>query len=151
MTIRKLTIEDVNQYENKILDLFEQLVGANFPANLDLQAYIQSKPDEMRKYIENGTAIIFGSFRHDDLTGFIWGYKKDYFGEFRIHVAHAVVDKSVRNSTALVGLAFKMRNEAKALGAASVECMATFENEKLVEHYQRIGFEIERVSLVMPL
>ena len=49
------------------------------------------------------------------------------------------------------GCAISRSNEAKALGAASVECMATFENEKLVEHYQRIGFEIERVSLVMPL
>lgn len=151
MGIRTMTIEDVNKHEEKIVNLFEQLISANFPENLDFHEYIHSKPAEMRKYIQDGTAIIFGAFKDNELAGLIWGYKKNYFGELRVHIAHTVVDEKLRSSSVHVGLAFKMRNEAKRLGAVAIECMATYDNDKLVEHYQRIGFQIERVSMVKPL
>ena len=148
MEIRKVTLTDVDHNEEQIRYLFQQICQANYPDYLNMQTYVNSKPDEMRQYIKDGSAILFGSFENDLMTGLIWGYEKNYFGERRLHIAHTVVDEAWRHTMAHLALVKHLMEEAKQRDISVGECMVTYGNERLVSYYEHLGFEIERVIMV---
>lgn len=137
----------LTSHRKEIIDLIEMNFSTNFPNMQNRLLYSNSSFDEMVNYINNDTAIIVGSFCLNCVVGFIWAYRREVFGERRMHISHIAVNSEYREYGIGTKLVEFIEKKCKEDGIKKIELLTTLSNTKTLDFYQKRGFEIMRVQL----
>ena len=148
--MNEILFENINVYlleknENEIKNLLNVVLEKNgIKSSVDNIDEIFSN---MKKYIQDSSAIIIGALKNDKLIGFIWGYKLIVNLETRIHINYFVVNEGYRKHGIGNKLITELYKLARKENIKKVELMVTAKNEIATDFYKKQGFEIERVKL----
>lgn len=137
---------DINENSIEIIELLNNNYLINFPNHYGLSSFVISNFNDMKKYINNGSALVVGAYSEEKVIGFLWAYRRLFLGEERLHISHIVVDATFRGH----GIGSRMidfieqhalKNEIK-----TIELLTTSTNEKTIKFYNKHGFSVTRVQ-----
>jgi len=101
----------------------------------------------MLRFLNDGSAILIGAFKGAAIVGFLWAYRREVFGEQRLHVGHIIVSSMERSG----GIGTRLLNSLEVIagekGIRKLELMTTAANEKTMKFYKSNGFVTVRVQL----
>lgn len=144
--IRRLKLEDADKYKEELINLLEDNLNINLPSNANNKARAVELWKNLKKFLENNTAIAIGSFQNDKILGFLWAYERGDF-EKELFITQLVVTQKERNQ----GLGKKLMNNfikiAEEMKIKKITLIATADNEQAVTYYKKCGFYVERVCL----
>lgn len=144
--IRLITEQDLIDNKNEILEMLNENYRINFPHRGDLSVFANTNYSDMKKFSEDGLAIILGAFMNGKTIGFLWAYKRIFLGEPRIHISHVVVNSRYRGN----GIGTKMMALVERLALQEdiniIELITTSENLQTIQFYENCGLNITRVQ-----
>ena len=148
LILKQLSESDLNLYETEmkryIYDLLE--IDNKSLSKHDLISERDMLYFDMRKYTLDKSATILGAFE-DGLVGFLWAYKKRFFGEERYHISYFFVNDRHRNTGIGSRLLDYIHEIALKNDIKEIELMVNKENEAAIEFYKKHDFYIERLKL----
>ena len=148
MVIRTLEMQDILSQKESILIFLKEIYHENFLLDIEPEEVAVQKYEELKKYCEDGSAILLGVLDGKELIAFLWAYRREVFGKPRIHLAQICVGKGYRQRGIGSQLLRKLEGILEGEAANVIELMATYDNELLIRFYQENGFEMERVLMV---
>ncbi|WP_411738691.1 GNAT family N-acetyltransferase [Peribacillus sp. S4] len=145
MIIKELCCEDLLTYYTNVLELLVDTYTINFQLTSE-----QAKPICLNKiellmdYINQGSAIVIAAIDENELIGFTWLYKHDFFDEQRLHVNQIAVNTKLRGKG--IGKQLFQESEKKALkeGIKTIDLIVSESNSRALDLYEKLGFETER-------
>ncbi len=146
MIIRELTEEDLKEFRSEITKFIYENLTINLPFIKERKELADEKYFDIVKYKQDGSAILYGAIE-ERLTGFMWAYERNVFGEKRLHLEHLVVSENVRGGGIGSKLIEKLYEEALRRQVSKVELLTTAENGNAVNFYKKHGYSIERVQM----
>ena len=137
---------ELNENSKEIIELLNDNYLINFPNHDDFSSFAISNFNDMKKYINNGNALVVGAYLGKKIIGFLWAYRRIFLGEERLHISHIVVNGEFRGSgigTRLIDSIeqYALKNEIKI-----IELLTTSNNERTIEFYNKHGFSVTRVQ-----
>lgn len=150
MNIFRFEIEDVDIYKNSIKNMLNQSLQLSFKTNIT-EDYLDNRLFQLKEYLIDDKAIVFGAGIDKDLIGFIWCCERSMFDEKMIHVVHFVVDETTRNCGVGSKLLNKVEEYAKEKNITNIELLVTKDNKNTVKFYQNKEFYIERYTMLKRL
>lgn len=147
MKIVLLDIPLIEYFRNSIFNLLSEVYQLNFDGICNKDELINSKIDEIPRFIENGSAIILGALQENKMVGFLWAYEYVRLNEKCIHINHFIVDGKFRNKGIGKLLLYNLERESEKRGIHRIELLATVSNKEAINFYMRDNFEVERVYL----
>ncbi|MBS7528108.1 GNAT family N-acetyltransferase [Fusibacter paucivorans] len=137
---------DLNENSKEIIELLNDNYLINFPNHHDLSNFAISNFNDMKKYINNGSALVVGAYSRGKVIGFLWAYRRLFLGEERLHISHIVVDAKFRGygiGSRMIDFIeqYALKNEIKI-----IELLTTSKNERTIEFYNKHGFSVTRVQ-----
>lgn len=151
MQIIKVTEKILEEYKEKIIDLLFENLKTSLPFLNDMNALAFNEYNELRKYIENDLAILYGAIENEDLVGILWAYKKTFLNEPRVHIRDLIVDINYRRNGVGKLLESQLNRDLNEESIKTIELMATVENSGAIEFYKSAGYEVARVQLIKRL
>jgi len=145
--IRLISEDDLIRNKNVLISLLEDNIRINFPGIGDLAEPVNSNYNNMRRFLNDGSAILIGAFKGTAIAGFIWAYRREVFGEQRLHVGHIIVNSMERSGGIGTRLLNSLEVIASEKGIRKLELMTTVANEKTMKFYKSNGFVAVRVQL----
>lgn len=144
--IRLLNETDVIKYEKNLIRFMTMVLTENMDQIIPEELPVKYVKD-MKKFIKDGSAIIFGAFDNDKIVGFHWGYEIKNINERRIHSYHVAIEYDYRGQK--IGSRFFKMFEEEALkrDIYVIEAMCTYSNKIAVNYHLHNGFEIERLKV----
>lgn len=146
LEIRVLTLEDAIVHKDALVKLLYEILVSNFQELLC--TYAEKYYHDMRGFLQDGSAIVFGAFSDKKLVGIIWGYEISHFGQKRIHCTMIGVKNGYRGQDIGSQLLRELETVALSRGLNHIEVMVTSENEDALRYYNRNGFRVERVKML---
>ena len=144
LQVIKLSSDNYALWRDQIEELFNSSVRINFPdAELD-DSYGRDKCEEVARFLENGSAIVFAAIEGEKLAGWVWCHQIHRLDGFRIHIAEiTVADKWHRQG---VGgrLLERVEQYAAENGYREIDLFATASNQSAVKFYQKADYKPER-------
>lgn len=138
---------DLEKNRDILIELLNENNRINFPDRSDLEKFAINNYQDMVRFNKDNSAILIGAYLNGTIVGFIWAYRRDFFGEKRIHVGHIVVDSKMRGR----GLGTKLMDSLEKLSIQEeifkIDLMTTFTNETTMNFYKAKDFSITRVQL----
>lgn len=144
LSIKKMCKNDFDKDVEIIRKLLEQNYKANFIGNFDFRETVKTNVESMKNFFDDGTAIVFGSYLETKLRGFLWAYKKTFFGEKRIHISHIIIDKRFRGLGIGSKIIRNLETYATKKGIHKIELITSESNKKTLDFYTKHGFSIAR-------
>jgi len=145
--IRLISEDDLIRNKNVLINLLEDNIRINFPETGDLAELVNSSYNDMLRFLNDGSAILIGAFKGAAIVGFLWAYRREVFGEQRLHVGHIIVSSMERSG----GIGTRLLNSLEVIagekGIRKLELMTTAANEKTMKFYKSNGFVTVRVQL----
>lgn len=140
--IIKLTITDVNLYQESLKILISLCFDSSYKGRIDIAEKINS----MEKHILDGSACVVGDIENNELVGFLWGYPLNSVEGNVFHVAYiSVCEQWQGKGIARRMLAFAER-EASNLKINFLELMVSNTNIPALSLYQSVGFvEVRKI------
>lgn len=141
MIIRKVEVKDVINNENELKILLREMLELKFGKceNKILEVY-----DNMKKFIEDGSAILVGAFEKERIIGFIWAYT---IREKTYHINYFAVDKDNRR----LGIGQKLLDElyeiAKENKIEIIELLVEAHNENAIKKYKKNEFDEKYIKM----
>lgn len=137
---------DLNENSKEIIKLLNDNYLINFPNHHDLISFAISNFSDMKKFVNNGSALVVGAYAGKKLLGFLWAYKRIVLGEERLHISHIIVDAEYRGygiGTKMIDFIeqYTLMNEIKI-----IELVTSRNNERTIEFYNKHGFSVTRVQ-----
>jgi ribosomal protein S18 acetylase RimI-like enzyme len=146
--VRLISVEDLIENKNFMIDLLEDNLNINFPNMSNLSKYAINGYNDMLRFKKDNSAILIGAFDNDEkIIGFIWAYTREILGERRVHIGHIVVNSEVRSGGIGSKLLKCLEDYSIRENIKKIDLMTTFENEKTMKFYKANGFSIVRVQL----
>lgn len=133
--------------EETLIALLKENMEINFPEVKIDKHYAIDIYNKMMIYQKDGSAILIGAFLDKRLLGFIWAYKRESFGEKRIHVSHIVVQSDLRSKGLGETLLKNLEQHSKVYDFQLIELMCSIKNKKALDFYNRNGFSPTRFQL----
>lgn len=148
--IRLLTKEDLLSNEEELIFLMDRVLSENMDYTITREM-CKRYYEDMKRFYDDGTAVLIGAFDGEKLVGFHWGYILDTPGGKRMHSYHGSVDPAYRSQG--IGRRFwpVLEEEAKKRNVYTIEAMCTYANRIAVNFHLHYGFEIERLKVVKRL
>lgn len=145
--IRMISGVDLEKNRNILIELLNENNEINFPDRSDLEKFAINNYQDMVRFNKDNSAILVGAYLNGTIVGFIWAYRRDFFGEKRIHITHIVVDSKIRGR----GVGTKLMDTLEKLSIQEeifkIDLMTTFTNENAMNFYKAKDFSIARVQL----
>ena len=141
--IRLIDDSDIDKYQSIFVDLLFDIYNSNFKKNSIDKKYCIDKVEQMKKFHEDGSAIIIGAF-DEELIGFAWVYKHFFLNQRRLHINQIAVAKEYRRKGTGRLLLNKIEEIADDLNVDNIDLMVTAANIDVVNFYKNNGFRIER-------
>lgn len=148
--IRLLTAQDLLSNREKLTHFMYMVRSENsdYPiAREECERYYE----DMKRFLDDGSAILIGAFDGEELIGFHWGYVIDYpFGK-RMHSYFNAIEPEYRRKG--IGSRFwnMLEEETRKRNIDTIEAMCTYANKAAVNYHLHRGFEIERLKVVKKL
>lgn len=139
--MHNINLEIYKNYSNDIAVLLEHFTKST-ERTLEVM-------QNLELFIENGTAIVGGHIIDNKLVSFIWCYERKFGGTKRLHISYFIVNEGYRGqglSKELLNFAVKKAEES---GVKSIDLNIEPDNEKALKVYEKSGFNIEKLQLVM--
>jgi len=146
LEIRVLTLEDTSVHARELIEILHEILVSNYPA-LTL-THAEKCYHNMRGFMQDNSAIVFGAFCGDVLVGVQWGHEVSHFDQKRVHCAMIGVKEEYRRQDIGSRLLRELEIVAFSRGLQQVELMVTSENAAAVRYYAKNGFRIERLKMV---
>lgn len=146
MDYKLLNIEDVIMHENSIKKYLNEILTQTFDRKIDV-IEIEEKYQNIKKFIEDKTAIFIGSFDFGKLIGFLWAYKINTNFEERLHVNYLIVDEKYRSKGIGSKLVSFLKNIAKEKNIKKVELIVSSQNKEAIKFYKKYDFFEERIIM----
>jgi ribosomal protein S18 acetylase RimI-like enzyme len=144
--VRLISEENLINNKKYLIDLLEDNLKINFPDLTNLTKYAMNGYDDMLRFKKDDSAILIGAFDKEKVIGFIWAYKREIFGERRIHIGHIVVSSEVRAGGIGSKLVKCLEDYSIHNNIKKIDLMTTLENEKTLKFYKAKGFSMVRVQ-----
>lgn len=145
MIFEKITIQTAEKYEKQIKSYLIDVLMENKIENTNQK--VEEIYQNMKEYIQDGTAIIIGAIQEEKLNGFIWGYLRKSDEKARAHINYFVVNKDIRGQGIGQGLIREFYKEIEEKNINEIELMVTCSNKRAMNFYEKQGFNEERVLL----
>lgn len=150
MNIFRFEIEDVNRYKQSIKNMLNQSLQLSFKTNIT-EEYLDHRVFQLKEYLKDDKAIVFGGSIDKHLIGFIWCCERNILNKKMMHVVHFVVDENTRNCGVGSKLLSKVEEYAKENNIRHIELLVTKDNKNTVKFYQNKEFYIERYTMLKRL
>lgn len=102
---------------------------------------------DLKAYVTDGNAIVYGAFLEKQLIAYVWSYRHQFREEDRIYISEIHVDEEWRS----FGIGKRLlRAVEKAAFNRKIEAVyihAEAGNTRAISLYEREGFRPERVQL----
>jgi ribosomal protein S18 acetylase RimI-like enzyme len=146
MEIRQMNKHEVIYYEKELTELLCIVLTENIIQEV-LFEHAQKYYMDLRRFSEDGSAVIIGAFEGEELIGFHWGYEVNIFNERRMHSYLNAIKKEYRGQK--IGSKFfrKLEEITREYGISIIEAMVTYSNQNAVKYHFSNGFEIERIKV----
>lgn len=138
---------ELNENSKEIIELLNDNYLINFPNHHDLLNFAISNFNDMKKFINNGSAIVVGAYSEKKIIGFLWAYRRMFLGEERLHISHIVVDVKFRGFGIGSRMIDSIEQYASKNEIKTIELITTSTNEKTIEFYNKHGFSVTRVQI----
>ena len=155
----KDTFQNIDKIQIKVIDSstlsaeFEQfLILKNYNSEIhfpgsNVNDFNQTKLEELKQYLDEEKAYVFGAYLGKILIGFIWGYPHIFFDEKRIFVNCLVVNKEYEKNGIGKRLLAEIEKIAINKGFDSIDLTVAPFNTNAVGFYEHIGFKSERIQM----
>lgn len=150
MNVFRFEIEDVNRYKQSIKNMLNQSLQLSFKTNIT-EEYLDHRLFQLKEYLRDDKAIVFGASIDKHLIGFIWCCERSIFDKKMMHIVHFVVDETTRNCGVGSKLLSKVEEYAKEKNITNIELLVTKDNKNTVKFYQNKEFYIERYTMLKRL
>lgn len=147
MQIRYINKDDLVFFKNDLIYLLADNIAINFPNKINQNEFAIKSYHEMVKFYDDGSAIIIGVFEYEKLFGFIWAYKKIFFGERRVHISHIIVKEEGRGKGLGSKLLHYFEKEVVRMGIHQIELLTSCNNINTIAFYKSKGFNKTRIQL----
>ena len=145
MEIKTLRHDDFLKNINALRDLLISSYESNFNISKELCGVtVESKIQELDKYVKEQKATLLGMFNDCTLVGFVWCYIHDYFGEKRLHINQIVIDKDFRGQGIAKKLLTQTEKYAAELDIKTIDLFVTEGNIAAEMMYEDLGYVTER-------
>lgn len=152
LKIKDLTIEEIIQYENIILELLINAYMSNFQITIDNCIEIcNGKIQMLKDYVINGSANVLGAIYEEKLVGILWIFKYEFFGEKRLHINQISVLKQYQGRGIAKRLIQELEKRAKEESIFIIDLSVSEINKNALEFYNKIGFQTERRNMIKKL
>lgn len=151
INIRKLKSEDFSGYRDAVIRLFRESFQHSFPAIVFSNEFIEGKVKQCADFLNEGEAVVFGSFEDNKMLGLAYVYPKETFGTTRLHLNHIAVLPEFAGKGLGKQLMAAVMDLAAELHIAEISLDVSANNEAAVSLYQKLGFVTERLSCVKKL
>lgn len=131
----------VLEQKAEIVSLMKQLLSHNS------EEEAMDNYKKMKRFLDDGSAIIFVAEHGGKVIGYIWGYFRRNEGEDRIHVTQFVVDKEYRVRGIGERLLQAMDGYAKENKCDALELNVLPCNAAAIRLYMKDGFVPQRVFM----
>lgn len=145
LIIKELQSKDIEKYNSKIIELLLETYIGNFHLPVQQAKEIcAEKLGLLVNYINQGSALVIATIDENNLIGFIWLYKHDFFGEKRLHVNQIAVDSQCRGKGIAKQLIQEAERRAIREGIKTIDLFVSEINSGALNLYDKLGFETER-------
>lgn len=149
MIIRELHCKDIKTHYNTVYELLMDVYEVNFSVTEEQSKAISlDKIEKLYGYINDGSAIVLGSFIDEKLIGLIWLYKHEVFNKPFIHVNQLVIKSQYRRHGIGKALMLEAEKQAKANNVEYIDLYVMEENKKAITLYDKLGFNTERRYMI---
>lgn len=141
MEIRKIDVQDVEENKQELKMLLKEMLELKFGKceNKILEVY-----DNMKKFIEDGSAILIGAFEENKIIGFIWAY---IIKEKTYHINYFAVDKDKRGIGIGQRLLDKLYVIAKENNMENIELLVEAHNDRAIKKYKNNDFQEKYIKM----
>lgn len=149
MVIERMTAADCDLYQEMLEEyIYESITASAFEEKYTKMA-AKEKCIQLKKYIGEEKAIVFGAVKEDKLLGFIWAYEYPFREDTnRLYVSILRVHQQYRNCQIGKMLLDAVEEEAERLNYSAVFLHEEAFNEGALRFYHRMGYRDERVQVV---
>ena len=156
---KEIVISELNvaskEKVKRIVDIWEEVIiwHSEFDKDFCLDKEGRSNFAFMiSKAVHDSSQIVYIAKKADTIIGFLFGYVKKHHGFFRkriiAHISDIAVDLSHRNEGVGTALMQKFENDfAKTSNAEELSLYVHTKNEKGVEFYNKLGFNVKLLSM----
>jgi ribosomal protein S18 acetylase RimI-like enzyme len=145
LIIKKLQPGDLAKYKKSIMELLIDSYKISFRFSQEQCVGIcEGKLKLLNGYINEGSALVFGAFLDENLIGFLWLYKHNFFYETRLHVNQIVVNSQFRGRGIGKQLMKEVEKQAEQLGVETIDLFVSESNREAMKMYTEMGYETER-------
>lgn len=134
MKIRKIEILDVEENEIILKKLLKEMLELKFE---QCEEKIEDVYENMKIFIEDGSAILLGAFEKNKIIGFIWAY---LIKEKTYHINYFAVDENKRSLGIGQKLLDKLYEIAKENNIENIELLVEANNIKAINKYKSNKF-----------
>ena len=113
MEIRKLSVEDCIRYKDELVNfIYESNLNCALNNGYSIEN-AKNKFQELKQYIFEDKAIVYGAITQDILCGFVWAYKSPFREDInRLYVSIINVGERHRSKSVGKQLLFQLEKEA---------------------------------------
>lgn len=145
MLIKQLDSRDYTLFKHLIQEYISEGYCADFHLTKEAGSQISmERIKELDRYMQLDQAILIGIIEEDQLWGFLWAYKHEYYGQTRMHVTELTIDKKHRHEGLGELLMKEVEAIARQLHVSLIDLCVTDENIPAVGLYEKLGFHTER-------
>lgn len=141
MIIRRVTVKDVKDNEMEIKGLFKEILELNFR---DCNNKILEVYNNMKNFIEDGSAILLGAFKENKIIGFIWAY---LIKENTYHINYFAVDKNNRSLGIGQELLDELYKIARENNINTIELLVEAHNDRAIKKYKNNDFKEQFIKM----
>ena len=143
MKIELLTLNDFPKYRDEMAGQLNDLVRRDFPSDRISEDYGSMKCEDIRRHLEDGSAVIFLALE-EGLLGWLWCHEIGRFEEKRLHIADIYIKEGSRGKGIGTGLMKEAEDYARNKNYSGIDLLVTNSNREAVSFYEKEGFSAER-------
>lgn len=144
MQIIRISHDNFSLWKDRIAELFNSSVRINFPDAEVEKTYGMVKCEEVEKYLEEGSAIVFAAIEDEKLAGWVWCHQIHRLDGMRIHIAEIAVAEEWHRR----GIGSKLIKEVEHYAVENkfhaIDLLVTSSNRSAVNFYEKADFKPER-------
>lgn len=149
MEIKRISIEVYMDRKEEIIKFIYQSMNFGCAVEWYTMEEARAKCKQLKKYIEEGSAISFISVENGETNGFIWAYPYPDRGDTdRVYISIIYVDEKSRGTSLGKHLIEAVQNESMKRGYKKLWLHTKGTNHGSIGFYERIGFNRERIQYV---
>lgn len=152
MTVKMIDSVLVTEHEMEIKELLLESYSINFNLSLtNLDKIVKDKMNDLKLYLENNNAFLFGKYITNKLVGFVWCFEYEYLYEKRMHINQIVVNSDYRGKGISKELLKTVEDFTRGNNIDVIDLYVSNSNKIAENLYEKNGFKINRKYLTKEL